>query len=93
MSLDNVRKQENIDMAKNIKSVYDIIGKKCLRCKAQSCMGCVFGPGEMMHDIYHIIELLSIQDFEACLEGFNMDQTQFDAFIEKFRKIYDTSGQ
>lgn len=92
MEIEETRKSENIELTKHIKSIYDIIEKKCSRCKAQSCMGCVFSSGEMMYDLYHIVDLLIRQDNDACLKGFNMDQDQFNRFFEKLKKIYEKSG-
>ena len=92
MEIEEIRKSENIELAKCIKSFYNIIEKKCSRCNAQSCMGCVFSSGEMMFDWYHIVHLLTIQDNNACLKGFNMDQEQFDHFFKKFKEMYAKSN-
>ena len=92
MEIEEIRRNENIELEKHIKSIYDVIEKKCSRCNAQSCMGCVFSSGEMMYDLYHIVDLLTIQDNDACLKGFDMDQSQFDRFFEKFKKMYAKSG-
>jgi len=39
-----------------------------------------------------IVDLITIQDNDACLKGFNMDQAQFDRFFEKFKKMYEKSS-
>ena len=94
MDLEKVRKQENIEMARHIKSVYDLIEIKCSRCHVPSCQGCVFSTGEMLYDLYHIVDLLRIYDFDACLKGFNMDKFQFDNFFEEYEKMYnDVKGR
>ena len=82
MDLEEIRKKENLEMAQHIKGIYDIMKTKCSRCDAQTCMGCVFSPGEMRYWLHGVLDLMTKQDYEACLKIFNMDRDQFEKFME-----------
>lgn len=56
-------------------------------------MGCVFRSREMMYDWYHILDLVTTIDNNACLKDVNMDQAQFDRFFEKFKRMYAKLGK
>ena len=78
----NIRKMENKELVQNLKSMFYIISKKCNRCETPSCMGCVFSHGEMMGDIKHMLELMYDLDSESTLDVFDMDNTQWNMFLE-----------
>ena len=46
-----------------------------------------------MYDWYHILDLVTTIDNNACLKDVNMDQAQFDRFFEKFKRMYAKLGK
>lgn len=47
MDLNELRMQEDKKIIEHLKGLYEIISKKCKRCKnMQGCLGCVFSPGD-----------------------------------------------
>ncbi len=58
--LKKLRIKEDFEIADNIDKTMQIIKTKCKRCKAHSCMGCVFSSGEMMGFLEDCMRLIKI---------------------------------